>query len=141
MAEPVTIAGHAYAIGRLDPRKQFHIARRLAPIMEGLVGLLSSGSSISPETALGPIARQIAGMPDADVDYIISNCLAVCSRESTVHGAGWSPVQISNGKLMFEDIDMGAMLQLVAAVVQENLGDFFAGLGRTSASEGTSPQA
>lgn len=141
MDEPVTIAGADYRIGKLDARKQLHVARRVMPIMGALVGLMQAQGQITVTAALPAMAEQIAAMPDADVDYVVGNCLAVCQRRNDVHGGGWGAVQASNGKLMFDDIGLPEMLQLVAAVIQENLGSFFAGLGQTSASVETSPPA
>jgi hypothetical protein len=130
MSEEVTIGDVQYRIGKMDARTQLHIARRLSPIMSALVGLIrqeDQGASI--EDVLKPIANQLAGMPDAEVDYILDRCLAVCSRENDRHGTGWGPVMASNGRLMFQDITVAGMLQLAAAVIQENLAGFFGDLG------------
>jgi hypothetical protein len=141
----VEIAGNAYSVGKLDARRQLHVARRVMPIMGSLVGLLRGqgvGASLSIETALPAMAEQLAAMPDADVDYVIDACLSVCQRQNQTHAGGvWSPVRAPNGRLMFEDVDLGVMLQLVGAVIQENLGGFFGGLGQTSATGEASPQA
>lgn len=136
MAE-TEIAGVKYRVGRLDARKQFHVARRLTPVMGALVAALKGGEGeLSGEnvlSALVPMSEAVATMADADADYVITTCLGACERESVVHGAGWSPVSAPNGRLMFDDIALPQMLQLVAAVIQENLAPFFPGLGRTSA--------
>ncbi|WP_374572789.1 phage tail assembly chaperone [Phenylobacterium sp.] len=131
--EAIEIAGHTYKIGRLDARRQFHVARRLVPIMGALAGALQDATANLLE-ALGPIGDAMAAMPDTDADYVVSACLSTVERQIP-GGAGWGPVQASNGGLMYDDIDLATMLRLVAAVIRENLGDFFSGLASMSGQE------
>ena len=72
------------------------------------------------EAVLPKIAAALAGMSEEDTHAILFPCLAVVSRQ---HGKGWTPV-FSQGELMFEDIDLMVMLQLVGNVVEDNLGNF-----------------
>ena len=46
----------------------------------------------------------------------------------------WSPMMIK-GALMFQDLQLPALLQLVGAVIQENLGSFFPAALPTSPGE------
>ena len=120
----VTIGGQDYTIGKLDARRAFHVARRLAPVMSAMAG--EEGGE--PMNALGSMSEALAKMRDEDADHVINSCLSVCQRKNEVHGTGWSPVAASNGRLMFQDIDLPQMMQLVWAVIQENLSSFFSGL-------------
>lgn len=61
----------------------------------------------------------------------IHPCLAVVSRK---HMDGWTPV-FNSGHLMFDDIDLLTMLQLVARVVADSLGNFLP-VSPTSATPG-----
>jgi hypothetical protein len=139
----VEIDGSKYRIGKLDAKKQFHLARRLLPLL-GQVGKSAKelpASDINPDSnqtveekdksvgdvlniVAGPIAEAIAKIPDDEADYIIDTCLAVVYREQ---GNGWPPVVSKGGRIMFEDIagNMTVMLRLAFAVLQENLGGFF----------------
>jgi hypothetical protein len=36
MNDTVEVGGFQYRIGRIDARKQFHVARRLAPLLAGM---------------------------------------------------------------------------------------------------------
>lgn len=141
MSEPLTIAGVQYQVGKLDARRQLHVARRVMPIMGSLVALMQTQGQVTVQAALPAMAEQLAAMPDADVDYVVTTCLSVCQRKNELHGGGWGAVQASNGRLMFDDIGLGEMLQLVAAVIQENIGGFFGGLGQTSTTAETSQPA
>jgi hypothetical protein len=74
---------------------------------------------------IGPLTDALSGMSDEDVDYVLDVCLGVCQRLQP-NGQG-APVIARGGGLMFEDIDMGQMMQLAVKVIQENLGGFFPG--------------
>lgn len=144
------VGGVGYRIERLDAMKQFHVARRIAPVLPALVAALPSEPPPNPEAAaegeapkglpavtdeffaaLGPLTEAVAKMPDEDANFIISTCLGVCLRANK-HGTGWSPVMAPNGRLMFQDIELPQMLQLTWAVIEENLGGFFAAMPSTS---------
>jgi hypothetical protein len=118
------IAGNTYRAGKMDTFKQFHVSRRLAPVLGGLAAV--AGGDVKDFTAfLQPIADAIARMSDADCDFILQSCLGVVQRQQ---GNAWSPVFAGAGKaLMFDDIDLGVMLQIAVQVIQDNLGGFFQG--------------
>lgn len=134
----VQVGENTYQIGRLDARKQFHVARRLAPVLGGLAKAFGSGkvANIDPLAAIEPMGQVIAAMPDTDVDYVLNACLTACSRKTA---AGWAPVQAPNGALMYGDLDMGTMLQLVFKVLEANLAGFFSALPSISAAGAAPP--
>lgn len=111
-----------YRSGKLNARQQFHVARRLAPVLGGLAGAVQGGDKDFGKL-LQPITEAIAGISDADSDYILDTCLSVVKRQQ---GTAWAAVFV-NGAQMFDDIDLGALLQIAAKVIQENLGGFFQG--------------
>jgi hypothetical protein len=122
-----TINDKQYRSGKLDAMKQFHIARRVAPALTGLVSAFS-GAGASQEDfarALGPLADAVAQMPDADAEYVLGTCLAVVSRQTDP--TTWAPIW-REGRLVFDDIDLGTMIQLAAKVIQDNLGNIFGAL-------------
>jgi hypothetical protein len=125
-----TVEGHVYSIGKLDTIKQFHVARRLTPILAALGssmrGAILSGNGEAQmaevfSLASGPLSEVLAKMGDAESEYILFTCLGVVFRqEQNV----WAPV--TAGKMMaYRDISLRAMMDLVVLVVQENLGNFF----------------
>ncbi|ECY7602804.1 hypothetical protein AVF65_14950 [Salmonella enterica subsp. enterica serovar Muenchen] len=60
-------------------------------------------------------------MSDDDCNAILYPCLSVVSRQ---HQKGWTPV-FSQGQMMFDDINLVSMLQIVSKVVGDSLGNFF----------------
>lgn len=116
------INGQQYRSGKLSARLQFHVARRLAPVLGGLAAASKNGGD-DFAGFLQPIADAISGMSDADCDYVLDTCLAIVQRQQ---GSSWANVFVNKAQ-MFDDIDMGAMLQIASKVITENLGGFFQG--------------
>lgn len=119
------VKGQQYRSGKLDAFKQFHLARRLMPVITAMSGKESLDGTVSA------VSTAIAGMSDTDCDYVLNACLAVVQRQQ---GQSWAKVFDDRSKsLMFDDIDMAGMLSIAQQVIQDNLGSFFQG--------GLAPQA
>lgn len=133
------IKGLNYRTSRkLGAREQFHVARRLSPV---LLALAEAGEKVTfngavPQldgadelAAMKPLVLAISTMPDAEADFVLTTCLAVVQFNQHPEGSGavlWANVQAPGGALMFpEQIDLAAMIQMVVAVVRENLSNFF----------------
>lgn len=137
----IEVNGRTYSIGQLDARAQFHVSRRIAPILASMgisLATLRAGATINLDqlaTSLGPVSEVVANMSDETVDYIIATCFSVVSRkQDEVAGkAQWAPAA-RGAQMMFADINMPTMLRIVVAVLQENLMDFL----QEPAAQGTS---
>lgn len=114
--------GHVYRIGRMDALTQFHVARRLGPV---IASLAEGGADFSILDVMAGATQVIAKMSDEDVNYIINRCLLVVAR--VVEGSRPAPVMRGN-QFMFNDITMPQMVRLAVEVIKENLGPFFPGL-------------
>lgn len=114
--------GHTYRVGKLDARAQFHIVRRLAPVLGELAPALQGGKG--GLDALPPIATAVAKLSDVDADYCIFGLLKVVSRKQP-NGLGWGPVSTEN-LLMYDDIGMTQMLKLAWEALTFNMSGFFA---------------
>lgn len=138
----ITIGNKNYTIGRLNALDQLHVSRKIAPIIPNLIPIISevakgglakviesieSGKDDDIEnldlsnldglsTALSPLMDAIAGMSEADTNYVIHKTLSVVHREGSVLCRGES--------IMFDDLDMMQILPLVVAVIRKNLGNF-----------------
>lgn len=151
------VGEHNYRIGKLSPRQQLHVFRRISPVIASAGGIasiqnLSAAAGASTEGGisadqvfafagmLAPMLEILAKMPDAEIDYVIDACLGVCSREQD-GGRGWAPVMHS-GAMAFEDIDLLQMLELTGKVLIGDgsgggLADFLS--GRPSTLGGAAP--
>ena len=130
MSSEIQVSGRTYRIGRLDAMRQFHVARKLVPVITSLGSLAEVAGSLKLQSAEGiaalkPVMDALAAMPDADCEFVLGACLSVTQRQND-GGTGWSPVwNVAAKRLQFEDIGLPAMLQIAAAVLRENLGGFF----------------
>jgi len=125
-----TINGSDYRSGKLDAKKQFHLARRLGPVLAKLPGV--------PESEIfAAVAEEIADMSDEQCDYILDTCMAVVKRQQ---GDAWAPIfNARAGVMQFDDIDMPAMLTIARYVIEENLASFFGGKLGLGGSSPTTP--
>lgn len=135
-----------YRIGKLDAFKQFHLSRKVAPIIPTLIpffvklkesrdAALGAGTSTSTSmsadlAAMGglmtPFAEGIANMSDEAAEFILATCLGVVQRKQ---GNAWFAVwNAQQGTCMFDDLDLGVMIKLAFQVVKESLGPFMAGM-------------
>lgn len=151
----IKLKGVSYRIGRINAIQQFHVSRRVAPILATL------GLSLGPELlehlkdkrgwtvdevlpSIGPLSHILAGMSDEHVDYVLATCLGAVTRCQPNMGPRnsdlWAPVTAAGGRDMaFEDIDMPTMVRLCIAVMEHNLMDFWKELGEPSNSPSSSP--
>lgn len=127
MNTTLEVNGHKYGIGKIPPITQFHITRRLAPMLAQMgisLQMLKAGADTDFLSVLGPLTDMLAKMSDDDANYVIFTCLAVVTREDS---GKWTRVSTGTN-MMYEDIDMATMLRLAIEVVKENLGSFMRGL-------------
>ncbi|MEH4267027.1 phage tail assembly chaperone [Klebsiella aerogenes] len=132
-----TIKGVNYRANKLGVFEQLKVSRKLLPILAGLMADFSSIKAMLPTTTtldsgnldkleavfntlLPRIADELSKLTEEDTNAIIHPCLAMVVREN---GKQWTPV-FRSGELMFDDIDLFSMLQLVARVVADSLGNF-----------------
>jgi hypothetical protein len=115
-----TVNGHEYTSGKLNAKQQFHIVRRLAPVLSGLVGIKDA------EDAIGSITNAISSLSDTDADFVLFGLLSCVERQDA--SGGWA--KITAGELlMYQDIDLMAMMQIAVESFKVNFGNFFNGFG------------
>jgi hypothetical protein len=113
------INGHSYKAGRISLGNQFHIARKLAPLAD----VIADGSP-DEGVPLGAFLRGIRDLPDTDVEFVLSTCLAVVQSH---RDGGWQRVSAGGMAMMFDDIELPEMLGIVWHVVRGHLAGFFPG--------------
>jgi hypothetical protein len=130
------VGSNSYVIGRLDALRQFDVARKLAPV---LIFLGAGRKPDEPEPTPDKFARAFCavagGIPQTDSDEAMRLCLGVVSRV-VQGGAAAAPVIAPFGGVMYQDIDLTEMLQLVGEVLRAHkLTSFFSELPVTSTME------
>lgn len=125
--------GKHYIIGRVDAIEQFHLFRRLTPLISSMgvemFKLLTGGKDVASMTrtdwmvVAAPLLGEMAKMPQEDVNYLISGCLRVVRIKD---GAVVAPVfNDQAGVLLRQDLGMPTMLRLIIEVLRHNMSDFF----------------
>jgi hypothetical protein len=140
------INSHKYKTAKLNVMTQWAIARRIAPVvvkvmtpelLKNLASVFNKAKVIDSETGqpvlnvdeilnvvsgvFSPFVEALSQMSDEDSEYVINHCLSVTYR---YNGGGWSIVKPSNSNIMFEDIDMLEMMQIVIRVIIDTVGNF-----------------
>ena len=137
------IGGNTYRINSMPAMTQFHVMRKLGPVLPGIVPVLAQAAATLPQSdsqeadgamatvdgvaaiamAAQPLLDGLASMADADAEYVINHCLSAVMRRDA-GGKSWSAVS-RDGVTMFDDIDLMTSMQIVWAVLRENYTGFF----------------
>ena len=137
------IGGNAYRINSMSAMTQFHVMRKLGPVLPGIVPVLAQAAAALPQAndqgdggamttvdgvaaiamAARPLLDGLAAMADADAEYVINHCLSAVMRRDP-GGKSWNAVS-RDGVTMFDDIDLMTSMQIVWAVLRENYTSFF----------------
>ena len=117
------LEGRTYRANKIDARTQFHIVRRLAPVLGEIAPALQGKGGLD---ALPPLANAVAKLTDSDADYVIFGLLRAVVRKQD-QGLGWGPVATGE-QLMYDDITMPLMLKLAWQSFSFNMSGFFAAL-------------
>lgn len=141
------IGGKQFRFEKLPAMQQFHVSRKIAPLMPPLMPVFAQvakdlakekkGSMTDDLEKIGPLLQPfcdaLAGMPDETAEYVFGTCLSIIRVN---HSGNWISFWNSTAKMaMMADMnDAGLMIQLVARVIQDSLAPFIAGF-LTSAGE------
>ena len=128
MAE-ITINGNVYRTGKIAAMEQFHVVRRLLPIVTALGSIPAPTNEVNgaAQTAfLETMVSAISKLSDEDCEYVIGKCLAVCQRQQ---GQAWANVWNARvNRAQFDDIDLQTMMNLTTTTLSDNLANFFPAL-------------
>ena len=136
MENKFSIGGRDFQLSKMDTFKQFHVVRRVGPILADLVPNLAKSASkkenLSEEEKLdmagkfaGPVMNGLAKLSDADSEMVLHSLLS-CVEAKTETGH-WAKVS-SNGMLMMQNLDLPVLLQLAGRAFVFNLSGFFSAL-------------
>lgn len=140
MAKQFSVGGHKYSCGRLNAFDQYDVARRFSPVLVWLGALKKEQEVRDPKAFAQAICAMSASLPRADTDAVLNLCLSVVAREQAT---GFAPMRAESGALMFQDIELAELLEIVWHVLEANrIVDFFAASPSPSiATEGGQPSS
>ena len=129
--------GFTYRAGKLTALQQFHVMRRLTPLIEDLKPLvltMGNGERPKEEDAIAAILMGIGKLRDEDCNFVFAACLGVTQR--SVNGAWASMWPRGATQPAYDDLSLPDMIALTIKCVQANLAGFMPALGLTSAGQG-----
>ena len=138
-----SVGTQEFQLNKIDTFKQFHIARRIAPILGDMLpamkDLAASKKGIDdlPEDQkfdqlakmADPILKGLAKLNDEDANKVLLGLLS--SIEVKQQSGNWSKVA-TESRIMFEDIDLPTLLNAAGRAFMFNLSGFFDMLPRVS---------
>jgi hypothetical protein len=122
-----TVAGQSYKSGKMDAIKQSHVVRRLTPVAGSIkqaFDLAGQPETFSMVDAIPIMSKVVSEMSDEHWEYILYACLDITQRQQ---GTAWTRIRMGNS-LMFEDIQLSEMMQIVWSVLNDNLANFISAL-------------
>ena len=133
--------GIDFKIGKINAFKQFHIARRLAPILADMLPGMKKMQAIKDDNLTedqrldqiaeiaGPIMNGLSKLSDSDADFVLMGLLAAAELKQPT--GNWARIVV-DGRLMFDNLDLPTMLQVAGRVFMENIAGFFGALPQVS---------
>jgi len=139
-----TVGDFDYRSDKLDALTQFHVSRRLTTVVLGLAPLIALNATVEDLATvisadlgqnaklLEPVLNAVSKMPDEDVNYVVSKTMQRVFRAvknpSTGSVEAWTPMwSASSNALMFDDVSLSDLVQIVWYALRDNLNDFFSG--------------
>jgi hypothetical protein len=131
--------GRQYAtVNKLSVTDQFAIARKLGAVMP-LIGPMVEPDNVQKDKTLLTLLM-LGNLSDDHSAFVTGRCLSVVT--TTDDKGNVCRLTAPNGTFMFQDVTVKDILDLSAAVIEENLGDFFRiALGSLSAQAAKTPSA
>jgi hypothetical protein len=130
-----------FKLNKINALKQYHIARRISPILGEVMPVFSKIAKANTENLpedqkleqmillAEPLLKGFAKMSEADSEKLLHDLLM--SVEMKQSSGNWA--KLSNGdSLMFSDLDLKTMLVAAGKAFMFNLSDFFGALQRSS---------
>lgn len=148
MTTEIEIRGYTFRIGKMEPRQQFHVGRRVSPVLATMGGAIMAllddkldKAAVFGElmASIGPSAEALAGLSDETCDYVLDACLHRVQRFNK-DSASWHAIYVK-GSRMFADIDLAIEMRLVSESFKLNLSGFFGELSGGVASSLSATEA
>lgn len=131
-----------FKLNKIDAFKQFHIVRRLAPILGDMIPIAQKlhqlkKENLSEEQMFAqiaelstPIFNGISKLSDADADKVLLGLCSAVEMQQTAQG-GWA--RVSNGEiLMFQNLELPQLMQIAGRAFAYNMAGFFASMPQAS---------
>lgn len=127
------IAGRKFKLNKMDVFKQFHVVRRLAPIIGDLIAVGQTLKDKDPESfseeqlkLFSPIMTGLAKLSDEDANLILLG-LCSCVEVQQMPLGNWA--RIANAQcFMIQDLELPILFQVAGRAFLYNLSGFSSAL-------------
>lgn len=133
-----TIGGRKFKLGKIDAFRQFHIVRRIGPLLAeffpGLAAMAKSqgkSASMTEEEkleefgkVLQPVMDGLSKLSDADADYVLLRLLGAVEVHQPEFGS-WAKIATDQGVVM-QNLELPILLQCAGRALMFNMSGFFA---------------
>lgn len=128
--------GRKFKLGKIDAFRQFHIVRRIGPLLAELIPALAGMNQKKMESAsetekleefaevLQPVMSGLSKLSDADADYVLYRLLGAVEVHQSDFNT-WAKVATDTG-LMIQDMELPVLLQAAGRSLMFNMSGFFA---------------
>lgn len=133
------IGGRHFKLRKITAFKQFHIVRRIGPILSELLPAMKAGiktENLSEDEKLdnvakfaAPIMEGLSKLSNADSELVFFGLLA--SAEMQQEHGNWANVS-TESMLMIQDLELSVLLQIAGRAFMYNLAGFFSVLPQKS---------
>lgn len=138
------IGTRKFKLHKIDAFKQFHIVRRIAPILADLLPAMKDIQRINKEAdqmsetekldefakIAAPLMTGLSKLSDEDSNRVLFGLLSAVEVQQGANG-GWAKVA-TDSMLMMQDLELPVLLQIAGRAFMFNLSGFFAVLPRQS---------
>ena len=134
------IGERKFKLNKIDAMKQFHIVRRIAPILQELVPAMgtiakSKVEDLSEEDKLaefskivGPVMNGLARLSDDDSNFVLYRLLSSVEILQPQFNS-WTYIATEAG-IKMQDLELPEILQIAGKAFMYNLSNFFSSLPR-----------
>jgi hypothetical protein len=131
-----TAGGREFKLSKIDPFKQFHIVRRLGPILGDIIPVAQKIKSTLSGTETEdqkfetiaqiaqPILNGLSKLSDEDANKVLLGLLSAVEVKQAPAG-NWARIA-RDENLMIQDVDLPVLLQAAGRAFAFNLAGFFA---------------
>lgn len=135
------INGTQFKISKINAMKQFHIVRRIGPILSRMTPAMqkiakANESGMSEDDKLqqfvefaAPIMDGLSELSDKDSEFVLNSLLSAVEIQQS--GGNWAKLVIDNN-LMFSSLELPILLQAAGRAFMYNMTGFFGVLQQTS---------
>lgn len=133
------IGSSEFQLSKMDAFKQFHIVRRIAPILGDLLPVISKAKQLnsgelseeqkleSLGAVMTPIMTGLSKLSDEDANKVLFGLLSSVSLKQS---AGNFARLATDTQLMFADLELPVLMQAAGRAFAYNLSGFFGALPR-----------